>query len=79
MGANCKNVVEVLRALLDGELTAAEEADLREHLEACPPCIDFVNTYKKTSEICRKALEREMPSELADRLTSYLRAKIASK
>jgi anti-sigma factor (TIGR02949 family) len=79
VGANCKNVVDVLRALLDGELSVAEEQELRQHLEACPPCIEFVRTYRKTSDICKKALAREMPAELADRLTSFLRSKIGAK
>ncbi len=79
MGTSCKNVVDLLQAFLDGELTENEESHLREHLEGCPPCIEFVNTYRKTSDICRRTLEREMPQELADRLTAFLRDRIGKR
>ena len=78
MDTSCKTVVDLLQALLDGELEAAEEKDIREHLEGCPPCIEFLNTYRKTSDLCRRVLQREMPEELANRLTSFLRERIRS-
>ena len=76
MGTSCKTVVDLLQALLDGELPENDERDLREHLEGCPPCIEFVNTYQKTSDLCRRMLQREMPEELADRLNAFLRERI---
>jgi anti-sigma factor (TIGR02949 family) len=79
VGTNCKSVVDLLQALLDGELAEADEQDLRAHLEGCPPCIEFVNTYRKTSDLCRKVLQREMPEELANRLTSFLRERIGRR
>jgi anti-sigma factor (TIGR02949 family) len=71
----CKDSVNLLMELLDGEMSAAEEGKLREHLEACPPCVDFLRTYRATSGLCRRALKSKMPQELADKLTDFLRAR----
>jgi hypothetical protein len=40
------------------------------------PCITFVRTYKATSHVCRKSLEREMPEELVTTLEQFLASQI---
>ncbi len=76
---NCKDSINSLLEFLDGEMSAEEEQHLRAHLEGCPPCVDFVRTYRATSGLCRKALVKHMPPEVGDRLRSFLRAKLESK
>lgn len=74
--SSCKDSVNLLINFLDGEMTAEEEADLKEHLSACPPCVDFLRTYKATPSLCKRALAEHMPRELSAQLTGFLRAKI---
>ncbi len=76
---SCKDSIGVLMNFLDGELSPEEEAHLREHLEGCPPCIDFLKTYKATPSVCRRHLAKKMPPELSSKLTDYLRERIQSK
>jgi anti-sigma factor (TIGR02949 family) len=73
----CKDCVEVLRAYLDGEMTPEDQAHLKGHLEDCPPCEEFLNTYRDTPDLCRKALASRMPEELSRKLKDFLRAKVA--
>jgi len=73
---SCKDSIHRLLAFLDGEMSTEEEQRLIEHLEACPPCIDFVKTYRATPGLCKKALARKMPSELSGKLTDFLRQNI---
>lgn len=72
----CEKCISLLMAFLDGDLSAEEHAHLEKHLGACPPCVDFLNTYRATPGLCRKALARKMPEEMSARLTEYLRAKM---
>jgi hypothetical protein len=47
----CRDVCEALDALLDGELGAAEESEVRDHLEGCPSCareLDDVSEWHGT-------------------------------
>ena len=75
----CKDSIDSLVHFLDGELSPEDEAHLQEHLGGCPPCVDFVNTYRATSGMCRKALVKSMPPEVGNRLQAFLRAKLAAK
>jgi anti-sigma factor RsiW len=76
---NCKDSIDSLVPFLDGEMSAEEEEHLRKHLNGCPPCVEFVRTYRATSPLCRKALVKAMPPEVAGRLKAFLRNKIESK
>lgn len=69
----CKESVDLLLQFLDGDMPEEEAARLEQHLEACPPCVDFLRTYRATPTLCKRALSQQMPQELADRLTSFLR------
>ena len=72
---SCKDCVDVLRAYLDGEMSPEEEAHLKAHLGDCPPCVDFLESYKATPGLCKKALARKMPEELSQKLKAFLRDK----
>lgn len=71
----CKDSIDLLLEFIDGEMPADEARRLEEHLEACPPCVDFLKTYRATPKLCRRALGRQMPSELASKLTDFLRSR----
>jgi anti-sigma factor RsiW len=76
---NCKDSIDALLPFLDGEMSAEDEAHLKEHLNGCPPCVEFVRSYRETSGLCRKALVKSMPPEVAGRLRAFLRTKLESK
>lgn len=74
----CKDSINLLLSMLDGELTPEETRQLREHLAGCSPCVDFLRTYRATPGLCRKALAAKMPQEVSARLTEFLRSRIKS-
>jgi anti-sigma factor RsiW len=76
---NCKDSIDSLLPFLEGDMSAEEEEHLRAHLNGCPPCEEFVKTYRATSGLCRKALVKAMPPEVAGRLRAFLRAKLETK
>jgi hypothetical protein len=41
--------------------------------------VEFVRSYRATSGLCRKALVRSMPPEVAGRLKAFLRGKLETK
>ena len=62
---------------LDGDLSAELRVRLDEHLSGCSPCEDFLKSYRATPTVCRKALAKKMPEEVATRLTDFLRAELS--
>ena len=69
---HCKECVELLSEYIEGALPPDRAKALEDHLSVCPPCITFVRTYRATRKLCRGALAREMPEELAYSLKSFL-------
>jgi anti-sigma factor RsiW len=51
----CREIVEFLRHYLDGELPAEERSRFEEHLAACPPCVDYLRSYKDTVRLGKGA------------------------
>lgn len=74
--STCKECLDLLTDYVDGQLEPSVQQALDAHLHACPPCEDFVATYKATSSVCRKALARAMPESVASRLRDFLRSEI---
>lgn len=67
----CQELCEFLMQYLEGELAEPTRASFAEHVEACPPCLAYLQTYRKTIElghsICTKpggALPDDVPEEL---------------
>jgi anti-sigma factor (TIGR02949 family) len=71
----CKESIDLLLDYLDGDMPEEQARHLEEHLAACPPCIDFLRTYRATPGICQRALQKQMPQELSERLKEFLRQK----
>jgi anti-sigma factor RsiW len=72
---SCKDCVDALLSYVEGEMPAEQRAKFEGHLGACPPCVDFLNTYRETPTMCRKALAKRMPPELSSKLKELLRTK----
>ena len=72
----CRRVFELLSEFVDGELSREERESLAVHLQACPPCEDFLKTFQAARELCRQSLMETMPEEMKSRLRAFLRERI---
>ncbi len=73
----CKDSIDLLLEYLDGELSEERRAKLERHLGGCTPCEEFLESYRATPALCRRALVARMPNEVADRLRDFLRAELS--
>jgi anti-sigma factor RsiW len=74
----CCEFVEFIIDYLEGELPAEQAAAFKEHLELCPPCIEYVATYQRTIEVGRICCqhEDETPPQMPEALvTAILKAR----
>ena len=76
---NCKESIHSLLEYVEGELSEAQALELQEHLRSCPPCVDFMKTYRATPQLARRALVEQMPQELTGKLKAFLRSKLPPK
>ena len=71
----CRQIAELLGDYLEGTLPQHTRELLEWHIDACPPCVAFVNTYRGTVSVTRSLQNVETPSELRKRLLAVLRSR----
>lgn len=50
----CQRIFALLSAYLDKELPEGDCETIRAHIADCPPCIAFVESLNKTTQLCRQ-------------------------
>lgn len=55
----CKDATNLLLEFMSGELDSETNLEFEKHLEVCPDCVAFLNTYKKTVELTRSFLSKK--------------------
>ena len=73
---DCARIFATLSEYLDRELPDAGCGDLEEHLRDCPECIQFVDSLKRSVEVCRqygasRPSEPVPPEKLAELRAAY--------
>jgi anti-sigma factor RsiW len=66
----CRDFVEFLLEYLDGALGEAERRVFEGHVEQCPACVTYLDTYRETvrlgSRVC--APDDEVPPDVPEEL-----------
>jgi hypothetical protein len=65
--------VDLLVDYLEGTLPPARARALEIHLDLCPSCVCFLNTYRGTVDVARTLPVEEIPPELTNQLIAFLR------
>ncbi len=75
----CKECFDLLIDYLDHNLDVDTRGRLDEHFAACPPCVNFLESYQSCSEVAQKLRDQsaEIPQELEGRLKAFLREEVA--
>jgi hypothetical protein len=68
----CRELAELLIDYLDGELAEEMCCTIRTHLEVCPECVYFIETYQLTIQITRRLPASELPPALLDKVRKAL-------
>jgi mycothiol system anti-sigma-R factor len=49
----CKEFVDFLMAYLDRELSGVQRSTFEDHLDECPPCKNYLDSYRETVALGR--------------------------
>ncbi len=69
---NCRDLAEVLIDYIAGELPPHEAEQIRQHLDFCPPCVCYIETYQLTIKLTRHLPQEPPPEALLDRLRAAM-------
>jgi anti-sigma factor RsiW len=54
-GISCREVVEIVTDYLEGALPEDVHTRFVDHLDACPPCVEYVEQIRTTSRLAAEA------------------------
>lgn len=69
---SCEDAIAIMGEYLESALGPELLAALQRHLADCPPCVAYLNTYRRTRELTGQAGRVEMPDEMKHRLRQIL-------
>ncbi len=74
---NCKDLVKNIMGYIDRELDQVTLFTLEKHLEICPECKSFVDTYKRMLNMSGNLKNQKFVTpEIRERLKNILKTKI---
>ena len=74
---DCQNIFKLLSEYIDGELPAGTCEDLERHIQGCAPCVEFMESLKKSVELGRKYAPDVAVPPVPEALREALRAAYA--
>lgn len=76
MTLTCREFADFLMAYLDEELPEDERAEFESHLGLCPPCVNYVDTYKETVRLGKACCDPEgpVPADAPEKLVQAILA-----
>jgi hypothetical protein len=72
----CKQIAELMADYLNDKLRPKVKEDFQKHLNLCPDCVNFLNTYKKTVQSAATLRAEEIPPKVRDNVLAFLRQKL---
>lgn len=79
-GPDCTQVLAEVYVLLDRECTGDHEAELRRHLEDCPPCLEEYGIGEQIKQLlARKCGGDHAPDQLKQRLQATIRRTVEER
>ncbi len=74
----CASGVELLMDYLEGELPSGTRAAIEAHVAGCERCQAFLDSYRATPGILRRATAEALPADLARTLLAAVRSRTGS-
>ena len=71
----CRDAVQFLLQYLDGELPPEQRLQFERHLHDCPPCVDYLRSYRETIRLGKACTDEaaELPDSLREAILKALR------
>ena len=75
----CREMVEFLMGYLESDIPEAQRAEFERHIQLCPPCLDYLETYKKTIRLGKTVCQAEEDAVSGDVPEELVQAILAAR
>jgi anti-sigma factor RsiW len=76
---NCRDIIQFLMMYLDDELPENVKACFDMHMQMCPDCVHYMQTYQKTVEITKISCQEHSHEQCAEIPEALVQAIIAAR
>jgi anti-sigma factor RsiW len=73
-GEDCRELFARLSEYLDEELTPEARREMEQHLCDCAPCVEFLDSLRRTIDLCRQFEPADAPQPLSREVNEQLLA-----
>lgn len=73
----CEQLSEFLADYIDGTLPEPQRAEFERHMGVCPPCVRYLESYRRTIALTREALgpaDAPLPATIPEGIVAAVRA-----
>lgn len=71
---DCEKALAELYSYVDGWAEGPERGSIKEHLEACAPCLDVYDFHESLQRLISTTCQSELPDALRTRVLEALKA-----
>jgi RNA polymerase sigma-70 factor (ECF subfamily) len=64
--SECKEIFALLSQYLDKELPDDLCGEIDSHISGCPPCVQFVESLKRSVDLCKECKQLDHPGPLPE-------------
>jgi len=68
----CREFIDFIMGWLDGELEPAVRRSFAEHLDMCPDCVDYLDSYQRTVALGKAAWDAPGDAPVPDEVPEQL-------
>jgi anti-sigma factor RsiW len=72
----CTELVALLYEIVADELAPPRRDDVAQHLQECPPCVAYLESYRITVRLCRRLPCPPPPPKVMERLRGTVEARL---
>jgi len=66
-------ILDCLLDFEDGTMPEGDRVELQRHFEMCPPCLNFLTTYRATGRTLKMLKPREIPPALVETVIVFVK------
>jgi hypothetical protein len=75
----CKQITNLVLNYLNDTLAPRLKREFDRHLQLCPDCVAFLNTYRKTVALAKSVRAETMPEQVRRNILGFLKARARGK
>ena len=68
----CQQLIDFIASYRENALTSEQRSEFERHLDVCPSCVAYLNTYEQTVLLAKASADELVPDEIPEPLVKAI-------